>query len=180
MAHLSEDLFCVKASVLDLTSRRRDLMEHLSRGLPVLVPYDCDKNHDPIVKNGRTAHWATLLGFALEVNCTREGANCPTSHCSVLHLTPPLADGSAKSICSSLNHDGKLLLFAKQGKSKFMRLWTFDELSASNQNLRFANDTVRSTCLKEEEVNAAASSSLLGEDLSQSLARKAVFLSSLQ
>lgn len=170
MAHLSEDLFCIKASVLDLTSRV-DLVKHLSKGLPVLVPYDCDKNHDPIEKSGQSAHWATLLGFSLEMDESDDKGK----KCNILHMAPPLHGDTVKSICSSLLRDEKeLLLFAKQGKSKFMRLWKFDKLSASNRNLRFVNDS----CLKGQANGSTCS--VLAEDLSKSLANKAVFLSSLQ
>lgn len=178
MASLSEDLFHVKVKVLDdLSSRVLDLVEHLSKGLPVLVPYDCDKNHDPIVKNGKTAHWATLLGFAIEFTQQMNIGNEKITN-NIVHMSPPLDENTLKSICSSIKSGIKVLLFAKQGKSKFMRLWTFDELSTSNQNLRLTNNTFNIE--KEDEVEEKGSYLQVEGDLSQSLAKKAVFLGSLQ
>ena len=40
------------------------LVKHLFKGYPVLVPYDADRNHEPCLKGGHKAHWAVITGTA--------------------------------------------------------------------------------------------------------------------
>lgn len=167
---MSEDLFHVKATLVnDLYSEVDDLVQHLSHGEPILVPYDCDKNHDPTMKDGKTAHWATIVGYAVEIEEKSEETS------PVVFKSPPVNADETSAIVSRVNSTGgkKLLLFAKQGKSKFMRLWTFDELCRSNLNLRYASHPATSSCSKDNARNAPPPRA---QDLSQSLAKKAVVL----
>ncbi|XP_065166812.1 actin maturation protease [Atheta coriaria] len=39
------------------------LVDFLMSGGTLLVPYDCDKNHTPIMKGGFKAHWAIVFGI---------------------------------------------------------------------------------------------------------------------
>ena len=39
------------------------IVAHLMKGLPVLMPYDCDRDHRPCFKSGHKAHWALLKGM---------------------------------------------------------------------------------------------------------------------
>lgn len=172
MAELSEDLFHVKASLLTkLDNEVDDLVKHLATGLPVIVPYDCDKNHDPIMRGGKTAHWATLVGFAVEKD---ESEKHHVNSSPVIFKHPPLDSLEMNRIVSTANRGKNLLLFAKQGKSKFMRLWTFDQLCKSNLNLRYTSHPL-SSCSKDNSRNLHPL-----EDLSQSLAGKAVVFRPLQ
>ena len=38
------------------------ILNHLCKGYPVLVPYDADRNHEPCLKKGNKAHWAVITG----------------------------------------------------------------------------------------------------------------------
>ena len=40
------------------------LIKHLCKGYPILVPYDADRNHEPCLKRGQKAHWAVITGKA--------------------------------------------------------------------------------------------------------------------
>lgn len=37
-------------------------MENAEFPASFLIPYDCDKNFEPCIKNGHSAHWAILVG----------------------------------------------------------------------------------------------------------------------
>lgn len=39
------------------------ILDHLCRGYPVLIPYDADRNHEPCLKKGNKAHWAVITGM---------------------------------------------------------------------------------------------------------------------
>ncbi|KAJ8368958.1 hypothetical protein SKAU_G00089860 [Synaphobranchus kaupii] len=43
------------------------ILRHLFAGLPVLVPYDEDFNHEPCMRSGHRAHWAVASGILLGV-----------------------------------------------------------------------------------------------------------------
>ena len=47
------------------------LIKHLYRGYPVLVPYDADRNHEPCLKRGHKAHWAVVTGTQQIITCSR-------------------------------------------------------------------------------------------------------------
>ncbi|KAF2075178.1 hypothetical protein CYY_003526 [Polysphondylium violaceum] len=60
----SNDKYNINAIVYESPSLL-DIMNHLSIGLPILVPYDADKNWRPINEKGKRAHWATIMGFII-------------------------------------------------------------------------------------------------------------------
>ena len=39
------------------------ILNHLCRGYPVLIPYDEDRNHEPCLKKGNQSHWAVITGM---------------------------------------------------------------------------------------------------------------------
>lgn len=43
----------------------REMLEKLSNGSVLLVPYDVDKNHEPCLSGGKKAHWAAVKGFVV-------------------------------------------------------------------------------------------------------------------
>ena len=51
---------CVQCKGLD---GYKPLLSHLAQGLPILVPYDADKNHEPYLARGHKAHWALVTGM---------------------------------------------------------------------------------------------------------------------
>ncbi|XP_033928076.1 LOW QUALITY PROTEIN: actin maturation protease [Melopsittacus undulatus] len=68
MAALAQELFHCQAEVteggLEGPNRSR-LLQHLLGGLPLLVPYDEDNNHEPCCRRGHRAHWAVITGVLL-------------------------------------------------------------------------------------------------------------------
>ena len=57
-----------KAAVISPTAAMCDswwVVEQLTAGWQLLVPYDCAHNHHPAVLGGRKAHWALITGFVL-------------------------------------------------------------------------------------------------------------------
>lgn len=53
---------CVQYKGLD---EHENVLNHLVKGLPILVPYDADKNHQPCQARGHSAHWAVVTGMYL-------------------------------------------------------------------------------------------------------------------
>ena len=64
MAKLASSLYSCKAEVYEgkLYEDRVRILGFLLRGMPVLVPYDNDRNFEPILQNGHKAHWAIITG----------------------------------------------------------------------------------------------------------------------
>lgn len=87
MCCLIKDILCSKVELLlDGFNQRTKILNHLIKGLPVLVPYpllpertisfrlkwvvfliiilryDSDLNHHPCCRQGHKAHWAVLTG----------------------------------------------------------------------------------------------------------------------
>ena len=135
------------------------LLDHLACGWPVILPYDCDANHAPAVRNGKRAHWATILGFAMLSHDPNADRKQP-----VHYVTPVSSDqlSHIQSCCSTHN----LFLYARQGKSKFMQLWNFDDLCDSNENLLQVSDKLNSISHVLPE----------GGDLSESLADQFILI----
>ena len=117
----------------------------------ILVPYDADKDHSPCLEKGHRAHWCILVGFAVVLNrdtCTQEGLQlleyCTPNPSLSGHyqLKKELGLDFVKAV--SLFEEncqigaepcGELYLFARQGKSKHIGLWSYKELLQSNRNL---------------------------------------------
>ncbi|KAM9270539.1 actin maturation protease [Cariama cristata] len=73
MATLAQELFPCRAEVLSgglEGPNRARILQHLVGGLPLLVPYDEDSNHEPCHRRGHKAHWAVLTGILLGIRCT--------------------------------------------------------------------------------------------------------------
>ncbi|KAH6926295.1 hypothetical protein HPB50_016478 [Hyalomma asiaticum] len=51
--------------VCDEHRQKGQVIKHLLKGKPVLIPYDSDSNFEPCLKHGHTAHWAVLHGICL-------------------------------------------------------------------------------------------------------------------
>jgi len=109
----------------------RVILELLSQGKVLLVPYDADFNHQPCLKKGHKAHWAVVYGFLIRtdmediaVHNTEElGGNCYRIH-----------NLSGSQILSRTTKES-VYLIAKQGKSKRVGIWSLSDLAESNANL---------------------------------------------
>jgi len=141
MAKLANRVLSVETEIkVNLKDKMIELVMHLAKGLPVLVPYDSDANHEPTLLGGQRAHWAIILGFCIAVNesdikddqlCGFRDHHNP----KLIHLTPKhsLPDFVLRIIHSKSYH--KFMVYAKQGKSKHLHIWDFERLCESNCNL---------------------------------------------
>ncbi|VDM61261.1 unnamed protein product [Angiostrongylus costaricensis] len=41
------------------------LIRWMESGCALLIPYDCDKNHEPALRGGHGAHWSLLVGTCI-------------------------------------------------------------------------------------------------------------------
>ncbi|KAN0022555.1 hypothetical protein ACTFIU_004753 [Dictyostelium citrinum] len=54
----------IKSNVVSFPTAA-DILNQLSNGFPILVPYDADKNWRPCTTGGTRAHWAMIIGFII-------------------------------------------------------------------------------------------------------------------
>ncbi|RCN40711.1 hypothetical protein ANCCAN_13354, partial [Ancylostoma caninum] len=114
LRELACTLFPVEGEVLELPSPNK-LINLITSGCAVMVPYDCDKNHEPALRNGHGAHWAILVGFLIvDVNLET------------------LQHASSDVVASD---DDAFYVFAYHGKSKHMALWSYSDLRRSCSQL---------------------------------------------
>ncbi|CAI9575391.1 unnamed protein product [Staurois parvus] len=129
MASLAELVFCCQSELLsggmDGDNRER-ILNHLTAGLPVLVPYDEDFNHEPCQRDGHRAHWAVISGVLLGMP---SGSFEPDMDIPGLYHSPP------NSLPPSIGDTGEIYLIAKQGKSLRYQLWEYSSISRSNGQL---------------------------------------------
>ena len=52
------------------------MLETLTAGCRLLVPYDCGHNHGPALCGGRKAHWALVTGVVLAQAARGEQESC--------------------------------------------------------------------------------------------------------
>ncbi|KAE9547872.1 hypothetical protein FO519_008917 [Halicephalobus sp. NKZ332] len=95
-----------------------DIVEKINDGKVFLVPYDCDKNFDPINRNGEGAHWAAVVGYFVIGGKSEESTN----------------KISFEKVGSEVREED-LYVVAYQGKSKHPTLWKYLDLKGSNNQL---------------------------------------------
>ncbi|XP_069799571.1 actin maturation protease isoform X2 [Dendropsophus ebraccatus] len=105
---------------------RERILGHLTAGLPVLIPYDEDFNHEPCQRDGHRAHWAVVSGALLGI---QGGSFDPDPE------VPRLFHPQPGPATINTSHIEQLYLIAKQGKSLRYQLWEFRALSRSNSQL---------------------------------------------
>lgn len=103
----------------------RELLTFITESKAIVVPYDADKDHSPCLARGHKAHWCTLVGFAIIGNSFSTTDSTHTS------LTP----ASAYRLLNNENRENDIYLFARQGKSRHLGLWSYTSLIKSNANL---------------------------------------------
>lgn len=136
-----------------------DLVRHLCNGLPVLVPYDADANYEPCLKDGQRAHWATIVGFCFVLDHATASESFPQdgkqSHIDSWHnldedrwIVHLKSHESMYNLVKPYIDKHNLFLYARQGKSRRVQVWSFQQLCQSNRNLaqvcsRILNDPER-------------------------------------
>lgn len=144
-----------QAKVLDIASEEWSLEEMLIDILlgqtAVLVPYDADRNHSPCLAGGHRAHWCLLVGVCVVLDCI--GSLQPTTleilkHCHPspsysAHYTIRPEDFAHHLKACFKQHpikrfldDNLIYIFARQGKSVHLGLWSLRDLIESNGNLQ--------------------------------------------
>lgn len=129
MKELAEKMIDVEVILFhDMKSQKSAIVDHLVSGWPLLVPYDCDANHEPATRGGHRAHWAVIVGF-----CILETSECEKD-LRESRITFRASNHDLKSMLQKCP-DSLLMLLAKQGKSKYIKWWPFDRLCHSNRGL---------------------------------------------
>lgn len=165
LANLASILYSsCKSTVIDILefsnrSRSRFIVETLLGRKCLLVPYDTDKNNEPCLNRGHTAHWALIVGFMIVDY--RSSSSSPLIgfskssdfDCSCLQLdnrdspdqlywfnsaSDHFCGSHQSALCNffSNSSDERIYVFALHGKSKHIAVWSLDQLLASNENLR--------------------------------------------
>eukprot|EP00057_Strongylocentrotus_purpuratus_P027409 XP_011681883.1 PREDICTED: UPF0692 protein C19orf54 homolog [Strongylocentrotus purpuratus] len=121
-----------------LQIHRKDVISHLARGLPVLVPYDKDSNNEPATRKGHFAHWAVLTGFVIILPDDVDVPPCchgDSTSSNLTYLPPPWSDDMISILPHLISKASLVFLFARQGKSRLLGAWQYDVLARSNMNL---------------------------------------------
>ncbi|XP_053577759.1 UPF0692 protein C19orf54 homolog isoform X1 [Bombina bombina] len=129
MARLAEEVFGCCSEVLTGgmdTENKNRILQHLTAGKPILIPYDEDFNHEPCQREGYRAHWAVVTGVLFG---TSDGTFQPDPE--VPGLYHPLPESSIPKD----PHMKEVYLVAKQGKSLRYQLWDYLSVSRSNHQL---------------------------------------------
>ncbi|KAG8448781.1 hypothetical protein GDO86_015736 [Hymenochirus boettgeri] len=129
MASLGEEVFGCRSELLTggMDGENRDrILHHLTTGLPLLVPYDDDFNHEPCQREGHSAHWAVISGVLFG---TEGGSFNPDPD------IPGLCYPNSNSFVLEDHEIQEIYLVAKQGKSLRYKLWEYGAVSRSNGQL---------------------------------------------
>ncbi|XP_010565495.1 PREDICTED: UPF0692 protein C19orf54 homolog [Haliaeetus leucocephalus] len=148
MAALAEELFPCRAELLSgglEGSNQPRILRHLLGGLPLLVPYDEDSNHEPCCRRGHKAHWAVLTGVLLGIRSEALSPNYRQDP-EIPNLFHPASswfkgDGMILGGGEELFWGGTqpiegVLVLAQQGKSPRCQLWGLGGLHGSNVQLK--------------------------------------------
>ncbi|PAV70284.1 hypothetical protein WR25_24092 [Diploscapter pachys] len=119
MALLANDLW--DSSVVSCVSHfpsASEMVSHLHESTAILIPYDCDRNIEPALRKGHSAHWGIVVGYLL-VDTNEKGICTPTR----------------ESISQLPINSPNLYLLIAQGKSRYYGLHPYILLEKSNAQL---------------------------------------------
>lgn len=181
MAKFIEQEFSVKVQTRQwLEKSKLNVVEHLCLGMPLLVPYDADANYEPCMKEGKRAHWATICGFCLVIPTGLLSKNDQWRHIplsnpnhSIIHLETTIGTDLSRDqfkLMKAVLPKSKLYIYARQGKSRRIQIWNYEQLCKSNRNLyrvsnKILNDPERMEMIFPEN-----------GDLTQSLANQFIMV----
>lgn len=143
MCQLAQDMLnCPVQLVQDGFKPRKDIILHLLKGHPILVPYDADLNHEPCCRNGHKAHWAVLTGVVVVTSRKLDLSTGFSRDPSLPILFHANTNNDSRAdhchiplMLESLVGNEDIYLYAKQGKSCHVGLWNYEALASSNSNL---------------------------------------------
>lgn len=150
---LAKNVLNLNATTLNcLESNKSLIIESLINNSSILIPYDTDANHEPALRNGLKAHWCICTGFGLhidlnEFNKFKSKLGSSDDTLTTIELDKPIinlkniTNLELDTIKQMIVHSTNLNLFCKQGKSKYLKSFPFDELVKSNKNLFNINDS---------------------------------------
>nr|XP_015914982.2 UPF0692 protein C19orf54 homolog [Parasteatoda tepidariorum] len=131
MSELASLLLDCDAFVInDLKNNVHMILSHICKGLPVLMPYDADKNHEPGFNNGRCAHWAVISGLCFQLQKDEDlNYDLMSSGLKVHIVSTEMLNEELLSNASNVH------VYAYQGKSKHLGVWDLNTLISSNNNM---------------------------------------------
>lgn len=156
LREIAQSHLSLPARVIDMDTyptALRDLLVGIVSGHEaILVPYDADKDHSPCLARGHSAHWCLLVGVCLLLGEThpprgvsgtlaRQLLDCCQDSRDNHHM---VREGNVKEFSRLLEEMAKsreilagdwIYVFARQGKSAHMGLWSLRALLDSNGNL---------------------------------------------
>lgn len=126
LLELAKSELCCSGTLLDASCVSiSELLTCITESNAIVLPYDADKDHSPCLASGHKAHWCALVGFAI---IAKSFSTTESTHIS---LTPT----NAYHLLNNHNDENDVYLFARQGKSRHMGLWSYTSLIKSNANL---------------------------------------------
>jgi len=135
------------------------IISHILKGLPVIIPYDNDKNNYPCLRDGGNAHWGIIFGFILPVKWilfmknSKEWLRQDERERRLYHINSSQDRKQLMEAFLSLqetreNHlwniANELYVFGQQSRSRHRKLWNFELLLQSNCNLFHGSPEKRS------------------------------------
>lgn len=115
LADLAVSLWPSMVVTVEKTPPTAQMEQLIKENAFLLIPYDCDKNHEPTQRGGKNAHWCVVVGYL-----------CPVKELDVMVWNTTFAHA-----CSSATH-----VFCRHGKSRHVAVWNYAKLVESNRNLR--------------------------------------------
>ncbi|XP_062517984.1 actin maturation protease-like isoform X2 [Corticium candelabrum] len=146
MARLSTEFYHMPADVTtSVLSYPEELVKCLLQESPILVPYDKDKNNEPCVSHGHSAHWAVITGFMVPFASGYVHLLAPFTHlCDGRPQVRYVRQGEGRLKCLLTKSEWishmvsdllQIYVFARHGQSRHLALWVLDTLVKSNSNL---------------------------------------------
>ena len=141
-----ETLSCKGDVILSTEVTPNMLLDWIISYCPILIPYDCDKDHTPCLGSGHYAHWCLVVGVTFPLKKDLPILKELISYCNEVssypkHYLLPPSDKLKTSIqflslVDILMKCNNVHVFARHGKSRHLGLWRLDQLLASVNNLR--------------------------------------------
>ena len=134
------NLYPVEAEIKrNLLGHTMEMLDHLSHGFSVCIPYDTDNNHEPARKRGHRAHWAAILGYLIVVrqsDAMNIAGKMDKDFKYLKHLDRKNKE-LPKSLLELINkkQHKQIYVYARQGTSRLLHIWKLEELCLSNNNL---------------------------------------------
>ncbi|VDO26069.1 unnamed protein product [Onchocerca flexuosa] len=119
LADIATSLWPMLNIVVENVPSTAEMEQLIQENALLLMPYDCDKNHQPSNRRGHNAHWCLIIGFL----------------CPVKELETVTWNATIAHTCSKVTH-----VFCIHGKSRHLAVWNYSQLIASNFNLREASN----------------------------------------